>query len=246
MTQPSRLRAAARACRDLLSHVGDPAADQGFACAADAGPPVDVQVPVHPGEGAVCVEHHEDVVGAVREAPGDQAARRDVQRAPGPGQADRVLGSQRLDAANPGDHPQLEADRSPGQHLAQHVHGAVVDRRVAPGQERAVPVAAELAGDQLLVDPGAPGAPVRHEPARRGPRGRPGSAAVTIRQEGLPTYRAQTSWRNSRSSRAASPLSIMNTTSTALRVLIACTVMCSGWPAPIPTTDTVLTGAARS
>jgi hypothetical protein len=26
-------------------------------------------------------------------------------------------------------------------------------------------------------------------------------------------------------------------------VLIACTVMCSGWPAPIPTTDTVLIGA---
>src|SRR5580693_3756425 len=58
-------------------------------------------------------------------------------------------------------------------------------------------------------------------------------------------YRSQMSRRNSVSSRAASPLSVRNTTSTVLSVLTACTVMCSGLPAPMPTTETVLIGSPR-
>src|SRR6202044_2798016 len=107
--------------------------DQDLVLAADVGAPVDVQiVAVYLGKRAPGVQHHDDIVGVAGKTAGEQPAGRDVHGPPGPGQADLVLGRERLDAADARDHLQLEGDRAAGQHLVEDVHGAVVDRRVAP------------------------------------------------------------------------------------------------------------------
>ena len=99
------------------------------------------------------------VVGVVREALGQQPAGGDVQRPAGPGQADLVPGGQGLDAADAGDDLDLEVDRAAAEHLVQHVQRAVVDAGSPQARNAPCSSAAQLVGDQPLVDVGPAAAP---------------------------------------------------------------------------------------
>src|SRR5207248_2042783 len=83
-------------------------------------------------------------------------------------QADLVAGGQRLNAADARDDLVVERQTAPADDLLDDPEGAVVERRVAPDQERAALVLAKMLADGLLVALRALPTPVLHRgPVRR-------------------------------------------------------------------------------
>lgn len=123
------------------------------------------------------VEHDDHVVDAVGEALREAAARGDLDGPGDPVQPRAVPGDERRHTADPGHDVVRERHRTPLQDLLQDPERAVVQRGIAPHQERAALLLAQLLGDQPLVDVGTGAAPV---PDRRRVRRTPG-APVAVR-----------------------------------------------------------------
>ena len=158
-----------------------------------------------------------------------------------------MAGGQRLHAADPGDDLDVEDHGAARRHLVDHPQRAVVQRRIAPHEQRTALPVVELVADEPLVDvdpllvPGLHGGAVRlHRGGRaRDPRSRrPGRAPrCSDRRSG-----------GARATRSlvSAPLSSTKNTSASLRARTAWTVTCSGSPAPMPMIETFLTGGSAS
>ena len=160
-----------------------------------------------------------------------------------PVQHDPVPRGQQLEAADPGDHGQLESTPSCRDGL-DDPDRRVVEGRVAPDQEADRAVAAHLVGDDRRVR-AEPGPRARRRPptryaavsrSRSGPR-----AGRAPRRSGSDHARSrarQSSARSSTRSCFAAPLSATRNTSTRFRAATASRVRCIGLPLPIPMTST--------
>ena len=131
-------------------------------CGAEIGAPVDVDARWRERrERRARVEHHDDVVDAVREPIGEQARGGDQHRPADAVERDPVAGGERVQGADPGDHLVVEHAAESGHHGERRL----VERGVAPDEERP-----GLAVSQMLVQRGAPllGALLAPQADRRG------------------------------------------------------------------------------
>ncbi len=164
ITQPRRFRMAARMVRISGSTCGQPPGDQRLVRQPQLRPPVDRQVRVlvhQTGAGQVAVQHHHHVTERRAVLLDQPPAGGQVHRLPDPVEHDPVPGGQQLHAADPRDHGQLQLHAVAGDRL-DDPDGAVVERRVAPGQEPDRPAGRQRRPDHLGVRRGAGRVPVQY------------------------------------------------------------------------------------
>ena len=156
MIQPCRARASARSAAMLRPDLADGARDQQLVVGAQVGAPPD------PGLGRACpkravgVEHHDRRAGqpvrAQLPAGGDQHRFADLV------ERDAVPSRQRLDRGDAGDDVVVDVDV--GRDRVEDAQRAVVQRRVAPGQEGADAVGTQFGVDGRRPDPRSRRVPV--------------------------------------------------------------------------------------
>lgn len=147
----------------LRRHVTQSARDQHLVGHADVGTPEHLELRiVESGGREPRVEHHDRAVEAGGQAVGDAAGGSDVDGFADAVERDSVGRRQGVHARHAGDDRILERHPVAGQDVVDDPQRAVVERRVAPDQERTDPVVAELDGDGLGEAVGARGVPVGH------------------------------------------------------------------------------------
>lgn len=155
---------------DLVCDRGQRPGHEDLVRCSEVGAPVDLEWLVdHVPERAAAVEHHDHVFDAVRKPVLGQAATSGEQhRAADPVERDPVACGQSMNAADPRHHLIVEGHASSFEDPVEHRDRAVIQRRVAPDQERAALVLPELVPDRSLPNLGTPRPPILNRGSVRG------------------------------------------------------------------------------
>src|SRR4051794_29232980 len=148
---------------DVVPDIRQPSGYENLILRADIGAPIDVDArALDRLEGLLSVEHDDNGIDVVGKSFRQLPAGRDVDGFADAVERDPVLRRQRLDAADAGNHVIFDRDVTLGLDLFDDPQGAVVQRRVAPDQERTAFSLAQLLRQQGLVALLDAGMPLLH------------------------------------------------------------------------------------